>query len=742
MNKQYNPVRRPKKEYVNVAIQDELNQWKSSNKNVTGIKIISYNESEIIISMEDVYGVHIIEIKYPETYPANKIGYTCRERSNRTITTRLSFIPTVNEQIKNKHISIKTLLDHLTKTFTKYINLNLPLGGQGKSKHASIHCSIDNSRRTSQSAKDEKHKRKQDLKILNRILEQSLNSQSNHELYDSLEVTHVETISPTRKDVISESESDDRPLEMEDVELITEVYIKNKSPVIDSESPVIDSDSSNMEDVYVRNNKSAVIDRLNTVVEAHRLSCISDFIVGNSAPTLIEEIIFQNFTEPSTVTVEEVVEVKDNSICSEVKDNSICSEVLINNISHLLETPTVETVINEMDELTLSDLIKYINAEDEKNQPSKVFNTGDNQTHLLVEDLETPPTEMVQPLVINVEDKNQPSKVFNTGDNQTHLLVEDLETPPTEMVQPLVINVEDKNQPSKVFNTGDNQIHLLVEDLETPPTEMVEPLVINIPLQMMKRRHSITGFTLTDVIDPMGLYLDLSTFIDAQLNIDLHKLISFGTESFKENSEMTGFEALVTIAGESMATELTSESQQYITHELDTIAAIVKNDMAYRYHSNLKFHEVMVIGPVNTSYAYGCYHFKIYCPSNYPATNPVVVIMTPGYYKGNPHIDINNTLSDFYSISQVIKTIHTVFCVTPNPHRTRLSNVNCAMLHVLQHPIPSFEIFIESHFRLRCDNVKRRLQQWLTEMPKNMYIEFKIACNMLHNELDKLKIEN
>lgn len=128
MNKQYNPVRRPKKEYVNVAIQDELNQWKSSNKNVTGIKIISYNESEIIISMEDVYGVHIIEIKYPETYPANKIGYTCRERSNRTITTRLSFIPTVNEQIKNKHISIKTLLDHLTKTFTKYINLNLPLG--------------------------------------------------------------------------------------------------------------------------------------------------------------------------------------------------------------------------------------------------------------------------------------------------------------------------------------------------------------------------------------------------------------------------------------------------------------------------------------------------------------------------------------------------------------------------------------------------------------------------------------
>ena len=39
---------------------------------------------------------------------------------------------------------------------------------------------------------------------------------------------------------------------------------------------------------------------------------------------------------------------------------------------------------------------------------------------------------------------------------------------------------------------------------------------------------------------------------------------------------------------------------------------------------------VLITGPVDTPYSYGCYVFDIYYPANYPVNPPLVLLTTTG----------------------------------------------------------------------------------------------------------------
>ncbi len=77
------------------------------------------------------------------------------------------------------------------------------------------------------------------------------------------------------------------------------------------------------------------------------------------------------------------------------------------------------------------------------------------------------------------------------------------------------------------------------------------------------------------------------------------------------------------------------DSIKYIVRELLNF----KKDLPLAYESsifhrcypeNMKFHECIITGPEGTPYDSGCFHFRTYCSSTYPDTNPQVNIYTTG----------------------------------------------------------------------------------------------------------------
>lgn len=50
----------------------------------------------------------------------------------------------------------------------------------------------------------------------------------------------------------------------------------------------------------------------------------------------------------------------------------------------------------------------------------------------------------------------------------------------------------------------------------------------------------------------------------------------------------------------------------------------------YKDEERMDLVRVMITGPVDTPYSYGCFVFDIYYPVNYPVNPPLVVLTTTG----------------------------------------------------------------------------------------------------------------
>lgn len=228
-------------------------------------------------------------------------------------------------------------------------------------------------------------------------------------------------------------------------------------------------------------------------------------------------------------------------------------------------------------------------------------------------------------------------------------------------------------------------------------------------------------------------------------------------------------------------------TQIYITKEImllkKSLPISFSSSIFHRYNTNnIKCHEFLITGPQDTPYDSGCFHFRIYCPVDYPDICPKANIYTTGngtisfnpnlFSCGKICLSLLNTWGGYKSecwipnvstMLQVVLSIQSMIFV-PFPYfneagyekyintedgnkkairynyEVRLNCMKWAMLDVIKNPIKGFENVIKIHFKLKKKHIKNICSQWLNEAYKQSYLieEYKTTYDLLCNELDKL----
>ncbi|XWV26011.1 ubiquitin-conjugating enzyme E2 [Tupanvirus soda lake] len=253
-----------------------------------------------------------------------------------------------------------------------------------------------------------------------------------------------------------------------------------------------------------------------------------------------------------------------------------------------------------------------------------------------------------------------------------------------------------------------------------------------------------------------------------------------------EDMNIHAFEKLMRDAGEKLDTKfITANSTRQIAKELLSHTKSLPLDFGssifYRYNpNNLKYHEFIIAGPEGTPYDSGCFHFRMYCPAEYPLKNPKVNIYTTGngtvrfnpnlYADGKVCLSLLGTWSaqageswipNTSTMMQVMISIQSLVMI-PDPYfnepgyereygteggkksserynnPVRLNCMKWAMINMMKNPTKGFESTIKKHFTLKAQYIKDTCAKWVSEAPKEMQKEFGTTYINLCKELDKL----
>ena len=260
------------------------------------------------------------------------------------------------------------------------------------------------------------------------------------------------------------------------------------------------------------------------------------------------------------------------------------------------------------------------------------------------------------------------------------------------------------------------------------------------------------------------------------------------SELFKESdqTDINDFAYLLGKTNEKTTTEFSNRTASArISKEIviiqKSLPLYFESSIFYRFNpNNLKLHEFLITGPEGTPYDSGCFHFRLYCPANYPNTGPSAQTCTTGNggVKFNPNLYSNghiclSLLGTFgglaseqwipkeSSMLQIMISIQSlVFNSTPyfNEHghelyrgksdsearsieynkETRLQCMKWAMIDQIQNPTKGFEEAIKKHFTIKAEYIKMVCEQWIKESSDYMRPSYNVQYKKLCTELDKL----
>ena len=192
---------------------------------------------------------------------------------------------------------------------------------------------------------------------------------------------------------------------------------------------------------------------------------------------------------------------------------------------------------------------------------------------------------------------------------------------------------------------------------------------------------------------------------------------------------------------------------------------------------NMSIMKFLIIPHPDTPYAYGCFEFDMYLPSNYPHSPPHVEIITTGggKFRFNPNLYDNGKVclsllgtwsgtggeawTSSSTILQVLLSIQSlIFCEEPYFNEpgyerdrnnakgkeanekynepVRMQTLRLAMLDQLRNPSYGFEDVIKNHFRIHKDKIYKKLDEWekiaITKSGFNVYYnDLKTIINKL-----------
>ena len=293
----------------------------------------------------------------------------------------------------------------------------------------------------------------------------------------------------------------------------------------------------------------------------------------------------------------------------------------------------------------------------------------------------------------------------------------------------------------------------------------------------------------------------LKTNIDTQIVQELYTskgksieelyITELCSESFKELSVVNtvGFSRMMRECSEKENTEFSNRASiSRITKEMVTIQKSLPlyfdSSIFYRCCSNLKFHEFLITGPKDTPYDSGCFHFRLYCPSNYPISGPRAETCTTGNgnFKINPNLYASgniclsllgthsgeaseNWMPNESSMLQIMISIQALI-FTPEPYfnesgyelyrgkskhedtsvsytkEVRLYCMKLGMINQIRNPVVGFEEAIKKHFTIKAPYIKTICSQWVNESNTDKRNEYESTYKELCNELDKLTNPN
>jgi ubiquitin-protein ligase len=193
--------------------------------------------------------------------------------------------------------------------------------------------------------------------------------------------------------------------------------------------------------------------------------------------------------------------------------------------------------------------------------------------------------------------------------------------------------------------------------------------------------------------------------------------------------------------------------------------------------SNMGIMKFLIIPHPDTPYAYGCFEFDMYLPYDYPNSPPHVEIITTGggkfrfnpnlYDSGKVCLSLLGTWSGSggeswtkeSTILQVLLSIQSlIFCEEPyfnepgyerdrdtlkgkesnNKYNepVRYHTLKLGMVQQLQYPSHGFEDVIKNHFKLKQNDIYKKLDEW--KMNSSNSSTFDIQINLLKSLINKL----
>ncbi|MEM3062534.1 MAG: ubiquitin-conjugating enzyme E2 [Nitrososphaerota archaeon] len=253
-----------------------------------------------------------------------------------------------------------------------------------------------------------------------------------------------------------------------------------------------------------------------------------------------------------------------------------------------------------------------------------------------------------------------------------------------------------------------------------------------------------------------------------------------------ENMNLEAFSALLSETRKNVGSKFNSDrSIKRIIKEIlsyhNSLPMEPGSSIFYRYNpNNLRFHEFVVVGPEGTPYDAGCFHFRMYCTSEYPDKSPRVRLYTTGYgqVKFNPNFyedgriclsilgtwpaqageswipEVSTMLQIMISIQSLVMNAEPYYNEPGNEslrgtksgeynsknynHTIRLETMRWAMIDMMKNPPEGFENALATHFRLRAGYIKGMCKLWMEEAPSKLTNEYKQVYSLLCEELDKL----
>jgi ubiquitin-protein ligase len=193
--------------------------------------------------------------------------------------------------------------------------------------------------------------------------------------------------------------------------------------------------------------------------------------------------------------------------------------------------------------------------------------------------------------------------------------------------------------------------------------------------------------------------------------------------------------------------------------------------------TNFNMISFIITGPKDTPYHNGIFEFHAYFPDGYPSTVPEVLLCTTngGTFRFNPNLYANGKVClsllgtwsgdvgeswnpELSTFLQVIISIQALIlvenpffnepgyerCMNTNEGKIksikynetiRIGTIKYAMINTIKNKIPSYETFIDNHFKLKKDEIIATVNTWVQECKYNVD-EMKLASEELFSLLN------